>query len=156
MCVLKDDPLYAFAFLNTFLDILRDYFGEISAVSLKENFDIVYQLLEETLDAGGHPLTTAPNALRDIVLPPSLFSKLLNAAGMADLANGAHSSRGMGAFASPIPWRKAGVRYNTNDIYFDITETLKAVVNKFVHPVSCHNIAPNTSFLDTVRLLAAA
>jgi|ERR1700676_4947247 hypothetical protein len=36
------------------------------------------KLLEETLDSGGHPLTTSPNALRDIVLPPSLISKLLS------------------------------------------------------------------------------
>lgn len=38
---------------------------------------IYLQLLEETLDSGGHPLTTSTNALRDIVLPPSLISKLL-------------------------------------------------------------------------------
>jgi len=37
---------------------------------------------------------------------------------------------GAGAFASPIPWRRAGLRYNSNDIYFDVVEELKAVVNK--------------------------
>ena len=36
----------------------------------------------------------------------------------------------MGAFSSPIPWRKAGLKYNTNEIYFDIAETLRAVMNK--------------------------
>src|SRR5258708_33350874 len=63
----KVDPLYAFAFIRTFLDILIEYLGEVTAPTLKDNFDIVHQLLEETLDAGGHPLTTSPNALRDIV-----------------------------------------------------------------------------------------
>ncbi|KAI0314205.1 clathrin adaptor mu subunit [Amylostereum chailletii] len=124
------DPLYAFAFLQTFIDILQDYFTDISAPTLKENFDIVYQLLEETLDSGGHPLTTSPNALRDIVIPPTLLTKLLAATGVSDLATGAHGVHGMGAFASPIPWRKAGVRYNSNEIYFDMVECLKAVVNK--------------------------
>ena len=38
------DPLYAFAFMQTFVDILREYFGYISAETLKENFDIVYQV----------------------------------------------------------------------------------------------------------------
>jgi AP-3 complex subunit mu len=37
---------------------------------------------------------------------------------------------GAGAFASPIPWRKAGLRYNNNDIYFDVVEELRAIVNK--------------------------
>ncbi|KAI0260936.1 Mu homology domain-containing protein [Gloeopeniophorella convolvens] len=125
------DPLYAFAFLRTFLDILADYLGTPTAPVLRDHFDIVHQLLEETLDTGGHPLTTAPNALRDIVLPPSLTSKVLAAAGVAGVAGlpGA-PAHGLGAFASPIPWRKAGVRYNTNEIYFDLVETLRAVVGR--------------------------
>ncbi|KAL4241532.1 adaptor complexes medium subunit family protein [Abortiporus biennis] len=121
------DPLYVFAFLKTFIDILEDYFGQISAETLKENFDIVYQLLEETLDAGGHPSTTSPNALKDIVLPPSLLHKMLAVAGVAGLASPGANTH---PFASPIPWRKSGVRYNNNEIYFDIVEQLKAIVNK--------------------------
>ncbi len=139
----KADPLYVFAFLRTFIDILREYFGQISAETLKDNFDIVYQvrlitirrstasydaqLLEETLDAGGHPSTTYSNALRDIVIPPSLLQKMLSVAGVSALANPSSNSH---PFASPIPWRKAGVRYNNNEIFFDISEELRAVVNK--------------------------
>ncbi|KAI8984988.1 clathrin adaptor mu subunit [Trametes punicea] len=121
------DPLYAFAFLQTFIDILHEYFGHVSAETLKENFDVVYQLLEETLDSGGHPLTTSPNALRDIVLPPTLLHKVLSVAGVSGLATPSANSH---PFASPIPWRKAGVRYNNNEIFFDVVETLDGVVNK--------------------------
>ena len=85
--------------------------------------------MEETLDAGGHPSTTSINALKDIVLPPSLLSKVLSVAGVSGLANLGTSSH---PFASPIPWRKAGVRYNNNEIFFDMAEDLKAVVNKYV------------------------
>ncbi|KAJ7283365.1 Mu homology domain-containing protein [Mycena rebaudengoi] len=130
--VSKDvDPLFAFAFLQTFIDILREYFGTVTAATLKDNFDVVYQLLEETLDSGGHPLTTSPNALRDIVLPPSLLSKLLNVAGAnINSSINAGSGAAAGAFSSPIPWRKAGLRYNRNEVYFDMVEELKAIVNK--------------------------
>ena len=38
------DPLYVFAFLRTFIDILKEYLGNISAESLKDNFDVVYQV----------------------------------------------------------------------------------------------------------------
>ncbi|KAJ7087249.1 Mu homology domain-containing protein [Mycena belliarum] len=127
------DPLFAFAFLQTFIEILREYFGALSAATLKDNFDVVYQLLEETLDSGGHPLTTSPNALRDIVLPPSLLSKLLSVAG-ANINSAMNSGSALGAtggpFSSPIPWRKAGLRYNSNEIYFDVVEELKAIVNR--------------------------
>ncbi|KAF8257419.1 Mu homology domain-containing protein [Lactarius quietus] len=122
------DPLYAFSFIRTFLDILMEYFGEVTAPVIRENFDIVHQLLEETLDASGHPLTTAPNALRDIVLPPSLISKILSVTGVT--GHSGPTTSNLSAFSSPIPWRKAGLRYNSNDIYFDIVETLDAVVNK--------------------------
>ncbi|KAH9991663.1 mu-adaptin 3 [Russula compacta] len=107
------DPLYAFTFIRTFLDILIEYFGE---------------LLEEVLDAGGHPLTTSPNALRDIVLPPSLITKILSVTGVSGVSGPTTNS--LSAFSSPIPWRKTGVRYNNNEIYFDMVETLDAVVNK--------------------------
>ncbi|KAG5654661.1 hypothetical protein H0H81_009909 [Sphagnurus paluster] len=128
------DPLFAFAFIQTFVDILNEYFGNVSAATLRENFDVVYQwhqLLEETLDAGGHPLTTSSNALRDIVLPPTLLTKLLSVAG-ANINSTINSGSGLGSgpFSSPIPWRKAGVRYAHNEIYFDMVEELKAIVNR--------------------------
>jgi len=131
------DPLLGFAFLQTFINILREYFGDLSAATLKDNFDVVYQLLEETLDSGGHPLTTSPNALRDIVLPPSLLNKLLSVAG-ANINSTINSGSGLGAaggaFSSPIPWRKTGLKYTSNEIYFDLVEELQAIVNK--HGVS--------------------
>lgn len=38
------DPTFAFAFLQTFIDILQEYFGSVNAATLKENFDVVYQV----------------------------------------------------------------------------------------------------------------
>jgi AP-3 complex subunit mu len=40
----KVDPLFGFAFLQTFIDILHEYFGNLSAATLKDNFDVVYQV----------------------------------------------------------------------------------------------------------------
>ncbi|KAI0245654.1 Mu homology domain-containing protein [Lactifluus subvellereus] len=102
------DPLYALAFICAFLDILVEYFGQVTAPTLRDNFDTVHQLLEETLDAGGHPLTTSPNALREIVLPPSLITKVLSVTGVSGPTGPITNS--MGTFASSIPWRWAGVR----------------------------------------------
>ena len=31
-------------------------------------------------------------------------------------------------FSSPIPWRKSDVRYNRNEIYFDIVEELEGII----------------------------
>ncbi|KAI9429818.1 hypothetical protein H4582DRAFT_2023891 [Lactarius indigo] len=51
------DPLYAFTLIRTFLNILIECFGEVT------------------------PLITAPNTLRNIVLPLSLISKIPSATG---------------------------------------------------------------------------
>ena len=74
------------------------------------------KLLGEMLD-NGYPLTTEKNALRDIVLPPSLLKRILSVAGVSGVAKESATP-----FASPIPWRKANVRYNANEIYFDVIE----------------------------------
>ncbi|CUA76835.1 AP-1 complex subunit mu [Rhizoctonia solani] len=118
------DPLFVFSFLEVVVQILQEYLGELSIASLKDNFDVVYQLLEEMLDEG-YPLTTESNALRDIVIPPSLLNKILAVTGVSGLSTAAPAP-----FSSPIPWRKAGLRYNNNEIYFDIIEELEATVSR--------------------------
>lgn len=80
------------------------------------------------LDSGGHPLTTSPNALLDIVVPPTPLSKLLSATNLAASFNSYANAASV--FSSPIPWRKSNVRHSTNEIYLDITEKMVALVNK--------------------------
>lgn len=38
------DPLYVFAFLDTFIGMLEEYLGDLSASVLKDHFDVVYQV----------------------------------------------------------------------------------------------------------------
>lgn len=102
------------------------------------------QLLEEMLD-NGYPLTTEPNALRDIIMPPSLFKKILAVAGTAGSVIYVQpcspltvSTRRMAKatptpFSSPIPWRATGLRYNRNEIFFDVVEEMQGIVGRYVH-----------------------
>ncbi|KAN0140293.1 Mu homology domain containing protein, partial [Lactarius tabidus] len=64
------------------------------------------------------------------ISPPSLISKTFSVAGIA--GHSGPTTRNLSAFCSPIPWLKAGLRYNynLNVIYLDIVEMLDAVVNK--------------------------
>ncbi|WRT67265.1 uncharacterized protein IL334_004232 [Kwoniella shivajii] len=118
------NPLFAFAFLDSFLDTLREYLGDISETNIKDNFDIIYMLIEEMLDEG-HPMTMETNMLKEIVLPPTLMRKLLNVAGVSGLQTPTTQP-----FTAPIPWRRPGVRHSSNEIYFDTEESLDAIVDK--------------------------
>jgi AP-3 complex subunit mu len=94
------DPLLVFEMIHRIIDILVDYLGDVSEVSIRDNFVIVYQvsegilltfsdrhqtgvtnsyfkLLEEMMDYG-YPLTTEPNALKQIILPPTIMNKVMN------------------------------------------------------------------------------
>ena len=67
-------PMAVVDFLQRIYDIFVDYFGASLGVStLKAQFAIVYQLLDELADYGV-PFTTEPNTLRDIVSAPSAVS----------------------------------------------------------------------------------
>jgi len=71
------EPLLISEFLHRVIDVLEDYLGSpLLGSKIEANYDIVAQLLNEMCD-DGFPFTTEPNALRDVVLPPSLMGKLL-------------------------------------------------------------------------------
>jgi AP-3 complex subunit mu len=59
------------------MDIFEDYFGECTEITIKENFVIVHELLDEMLD-NGYPLATESNILKELVKPPNLFRKVAN------------------------------------------------------------------------------
>mmetsp|Transcript_66907 Transcript_66907/g.151152 ORF Transcript_66907/g.151152 Transcript_66907/m.151152 type:complete len:430 (-) Transcript_66907:265-1554(-) len=118
-------PLLVMEFLHRVVDVFLDYFGAVDEMTIKENFSTCYQLLEEMMD-NGHPLTTEPNALKAMVMPPTvmgtLSSKLTGKSTSVadDLAEGMISS---------MPWRKAGVKYAANEIYLDVIEEVDATLD---------------------------
>jgi len=77
------DALGVIELLTRIIEVLEDYFGreKLGRGIIEGNFDIVEELLGEIVDAG-QIMTTEPNALRDIVLPPSLLNKFMSAAGL--------------------------------------------------------------------------
>lgn len=111
VCPAEVSPLLILEFLHRMADIFVDYFGSPADEStIKENFSTVYQLLEEMVDYGW-PLTTEPNALKAMIRPPTVMSKLLATSTSAvsdELPSGTISN---------MPWRTAGVTYSQNEIY---------------------------------------
>lgn len=118
-------PLLVIEALHRIIDVFLMYFNNcLSETILKENFSIVYQLLDEMVD-GGFPSTTEPNQLMEMIYPPSLARRVMqtvsnNFAVTSELPQGA---------LTKIPWRKSNVRYVTNEIYFDLIEQIDAVIN---------------------------
>jgi len=123
VCPAEVSPLVVIEFLHRIHNIFLDYFGSPADESaIKDNFSTVYQLLEEMVDYGW-PLTTEPNALKGMIRPPTVMSKLLqNTSTLVsdELPSGTVSN---------MPWRASGVNYTQNEIYMDIVEEVDAIVS---------------------------
>ncbi|CDR98510.1 hypothetical protein [Sporisorium scitamineum] len=123
------DPLLPLTFLRSFIAILQEYLTQstdptlLTEDTLRDNFDIVYQLFEEIVDTDGNILTTEVNMLKSLVLPPNWVGKLVKAVGVSGLASAAPPP-----LISTIPWRRSNSKYTNNELYVDLVESLEGVV----------------------------
>eukprot|EP01013_Petalomonas_cantuscygni_P009882 TRINITY_DN22809_c0_g1_i1.p1 TRINITY_DN22809_c0_g1~~TRINITY_DN22809_c0_g1_i1.p1 ORF type:complete len:441 (-),score=92.04 TRINITY_DN22809_c0_g1_i1:120-1442(-) len=131
-------PLMTLQLLERIVDVWRSYFDRpVSEDAIKQHFATAYQVLEEMVDFG-FPVTTEPSVLKDLVPPPTLFARLRNLRdriGTEDTSSSAVASDAknfsLGAhISSDVPWRKRGVMYATNEIFFDVIEELDAIVDE--------------------------
>lgn len=127
VCLEEISPLFVLEFLNRLADIFTDYFGSpTDETNIKDNFSIVYQIMEEMMDFGW-PLTTEPNALKAMIRPPSVIRKLHSV--VTGGSNAIVTDALPKCAISNIPWRTAGVRHSNNEIYIDIFEEIDATVD---------------------------
>jgi len=56
-------------FLHRLSQVLVEYFKELEEESIRDNFVIIYELLDEMMDFG-YPQTTESKILQELVLPP--------------------------------------------------------------------------------------
>jgi AP-3 complex subunit mu len=121
----ETSPLLVIEFLHRVFDIFEEYFGVVEESTIKDNFATVYQLLEEMMDFG-YPLTTEPNALKAMIKPNSILTKIT--AGVTGTSN--VSDVLPDGTISNMPWRKTGVKYAQNEIYLDIIEEIDAIIDR--------------------------
>ncbi|KAJ3311018.1 AP-3 complex subunit mu-2 [Boothiomyces sp. JEL0838] len=115
-------PLGVFYFTEQLLQLFKDYFTDINDQILKDNFDIVYQILQEIID-NGEPYITEPCLLKQLVPPPSLLTRVINTI---------YQEKAPTSAVSTISWRQLGVKYAHNEIFFDIIEELDVIMDKNV------------------------
>lgn len=134
-------PLVVSDFLTTLADTLFDYFGELNEHAIKDNFITVYELLDEMLD-NGFPLTLEPNVLKQLVAPPTMFTKVIGSV-TGDTMSGA--SKGPTPNVShTTPWRREGVRYAQNEVFVDVMETVDVIYSASGNPKLSHALVRGT------------
>lgn len=117
-------PLFVIEFLHRMVETFDDYFTECTESVIKENYVVVYELLDEMLD-NGFPLATESNILKELIKPPNILRTIANTVtGKSNVSSTLPSGQ-----LSAIPWRRSGVKYTNNEAYFDVIEEVDAIID---------------------------
>lgn len=106
-----------FEFLRKFLDLCGAYFGAFTEANVKNNFSLIYELLDEVLD-NGYPQSTDPDALKIITEEASK-----KGASLDDMKQIASQVTGQ------IGWRREGIKYRKHEVYLDVVEKVNCLVS---------------------------
>lgn len=118
-------PMSVIELLHKIADIFTEYFAKATEATVRQNFATIYQLLDEILDYG-YPYITESNALTSLIAPPTLAQKMVSAV----TGKSGVSQKIAGGMLTNMPWRKGGVKYTNNEIYFDIVEEVNTILDK--------------------------
>uniref|UniRef100_A0A1B6CS50 MHD domain-containing protein n=1 Tax=Clastoptera arizonana TaxID=38151 RepID=A0A1B6CS50_9HEMI len=125
VCMTEVPPLFVIEFLHRVVETFDDYFSGCTESIIRENYVVVYELLDEMLD-NGFPLATESNILKELIKPPNLLRTIANTVtGKSNVSSTLPSGQ-----LSNVPWRRTGVKYTNNEAYFDVIEEVDAIIDK--------------------------
>jgi AP-1 complex subunit mu len=102
-------------FLFRLAQVFKDYFGQLEEESIRDNFVIIYELLDETMDHG---------------MPQSLDSTILRSFITTDANRMSDSNKSLPpvALTNAVSWRAEGIKHKKNEIFLDVVEKLNLLV----------------------------
>jgi AP-1 complex subunit mu len=97
-------------------EILIDYFKVLEEESIRDNFVLVYELLDEILDHG-YPQITETKILKEYIKTESNQKE--------DIKKDIELSK---TLTNTISWRKEGLVYKKNEAYMDVIEKVDCLI----------------------------
>lgn len=103
-----------FEFCYRFINISKSYFGKIDEEAIKNNFALVYELIDEICDFG-YPQNSEIDTLKSYITTESVVSQGIPAEESSKI-----TTQATGA----ISWRRPDVKYKKNEAFVDVIETV--------------------------------
>lgn len=97
---------------NNCLQIMREYFGVLEEESIRDNFVLVYELLDEVCDHG-YPQITEVKVLKEYITQG---------------ANKLAVVKPPQAVTNAVSWRMEGIKYKKNEVFLDVVERLNLLM----------------------------
>ena len=108
-----------FSFLHKLKDILIDYFYILEEETVKDNFVLIYELLDEIMDHG-YPQITEGKILKDLIMISSNKKNIKNSKENLALTS---------TMTNTVSWRKEGIKYNVNEAWLDVVEKVDELIS---------------------------
>ncbi|KAG5716877.1 AP-2 complex subunit mu [Termitomyces sp. T112] len=108
-----------FEFCYRFINIAKAYFGKIDEESVKNNFVLIYELIDEINDFG-YPQNSEIDTLKSYITTESVVSSAIAAEESSKI-----TTQATGATS----WRRGDVRYKKNEAFVDVVETVNLTMS---------------------------
>jgi len=109
-----------FQFLHELVNVLKSYFGDFTEDSIRNNFVLIYELLDEVLDYG-FPQNCNPDVLKMYITQEGNRK----AAAERQAAQSSVTIQATGA----ISWRKDVIKYRKNELFIDVVENCNLLMS---------------------------
>lgn len=107
-----------FNFLYALIKIFKAYFTEFSEKKLKDNFVLIYELLDEIMDYG-YPQITDINILKKYITQEGY--KYQDQEKLKEILT---------TMTGAVSWRPPNIFHPTNEIYLDVIESVNLLINR--------------------------
>ncbi|KAK3062035.1 hypothetical protein LTS18_004952, partial [Coniosporium uncinatum] len=107
-----------FEFLYRFITLGKAYFGKFDEEAVKNNFVLVYELLDEVLDFG-YPQNTETDTLKMYITTEGVKSERTTE----------DSSRITMQATGALSWRRSDVKYRKNEAFVDVIEDVNLLMS---------------------------
>jgi len=101
-------------FLHKLIEVFKEYFKVLEEESIRDNFVIIYELLDEMMDFG-YPQTTESKILQEYITQESHQMEV--------------QVRPPVAVTNAVSWRSEGIKYRKNEVFLDVIESVNLLVN---------------------------
>lgn len=113
----NDNVMTMVVFLLSLIEVLTQYFKSLEEESIRDNFVVIYELLDEMMDFGV-PQTTDTKILKEYITQD--YYKLVRTARQVQPPN---------AVTNAVSWRKEGILYKKNEAFLDVVESINMLIN---------------------------
>ncbi|RNA09577.1 AP-2 complex subunit mu, partial [Brachionus plicatilis] len=115
-----------FEFLNKAVEVMQSYFGKISEENIKNNFVLIYELLDEILDFG-YPQNSDVGILKTYITQQGVKSQSKE-----------ETSQITNQVTGQIGWRREGIKYRRNELFLDVLEYVNLLMSPQGQVLSAH------------------